>query len=102
MDAFLGKARPVTITWLTKFSRLRSFFHYAVSRGYMTTAPLPTVMPKRPPPFVPYIYSHEELRRLLQVIDADQRHSTCLEPATMRTMILLLYGAGLRLREAST
>jgi len=33
------------------------------------------------------------------VIDADQRNS-CLEQATLRTLILLLYGAGLRLREA--
>ena len=89
----------VTITWHTKFRRLRSFFRYAVSRGYLAVAPLPTVIPKRPPPFVPYIFTHEELRHLFQVIDADQRKS-CLEPATMHTLILLLYGAGLRLREA--
>ena len=99
VEAFLGKARPVTITWHTKFRRLRSFFHYAVSRGYLTVAPLPTTIPKRPPLFVPYIYSHEELRQLFQVIDADQRKSS-LEPATMHALILLLYGAGLRLREA--
>jgi site-specific recombinase XerD len=99
VDAFLGTTRPVTITWHTKFRRLRSFFHYAVSRGYLAVAPLPTVIPRRPPPFVPYIFTHEELRRLFQVIDADQRKS-CLEPATMHTLILLLYGAGLRLREA--
>jgi integrase/recombinase XerD len=99
VEAFLGKARPVTITWHTKLSRLRAFFRYAESRGYVAAAPLPRVIPKRPPPFVPYIFSHEELRRLLRVIDADRRNS-CLEPATMRTLILLLYGAGLRVREA--
>ncbi len=98
VDAFLGTARPVTITWHDKFRRLRSFFQYAISRGYLATAPLPTVIPKRPAPFVPYIFTHDELRRLFQVIDADQRNS-CLEPATMHTLILLLYGAGLRLRE---
>ena len=69
VDAFLGKARPVTMTWFTKLSRLRSFFRYAVSRGHITTAPLPTVMPKQPPAFVPYIYTREELRRLLQAIN---------------------------------
>lgn len=99
VEGFLGKTRPVTITWHTKFRRLRSFFHYAVSRGYIAVAPLPIVIPKRPPPFVPYIYSHEELRRLFQVIDSDNR-KTALEPTTMHTLILLLYGAGLRLREA--
>ena len=39
VDAFLGKARPVTKTWFTKLSCLRCFFRYAVSRGYITTAP---------------------------------------------------------------
>jgi site-specific recombinase XerD len=99
VESFLGETRPVTITWHTKFRRLRSFFQYAVSRGYLAVAPLPTTVPKRPPPFVPYIFSREELRRLFEVIDADQRN-TCLKPATMHTLILLLYGAGLRLREA--
>ena len=41
VDAFLGKARPVTRTWFGKLSCLRCFFRYAVSRGYVTTAPLP-------------------------------------------------------------
>jgi integrase len=100
VEAFLGTARPVTITWHTKFRRLRSFFNYAVSRGYIAAAPLPTAVPKRPPPFVPYVFAQEELRRLLQVIDADRR-KTCLDPTTIRTLILLLYGAGLRLREAT-
>jgi integrase len=100
VDAFLGKARPVTMTWFSKLSRLRSFFKYAVSRGYVTTVPLPTVIPKRPPAFVPYIYSREELRRLLQLSESHPR-GTCLEPATIRTMLLVFYGAGLRLREAT-
>jgi len=100
VDAFLGKARPVTRTWFTKLSCLRCFFRYAVSRGHITTAPLPTAMPKHPPVFVPYIYTREEIRRLLQVIESHPR-SAFLGPATIRTMILLYYGAGLRLREAT-
>jgi integrase/recombinase XerD len=100
VEAFLDKTPPVTITWHTKFRRLRCFFQYAVSRGYLTVAPMPTTIPKRPPLFVPYIYTREELRRLFRVIDADQRKCK-LEPTTMHTLILLLYAAGLRLREAT-
>ena len=100
VDAFLGKARPVTETWFSKLSRLRGFFQYAVSRGYITTAPLPTVMPKRPPAFIPYIYTREEIRRLIQAIEPHPHGNCVLEPATFRTMILVYYGAGLRLREA--
>ena len=101
VDAFLGKARPVTKTWFIKLSCLRCFFQYAVSRGYIITAPLPTVVPNRPPVFVPYIYTQEELRRLFKVIESHPQGSSTLEPATIRTMILLYYGAGLRLREAA-
>jgi integrase/recombinase XerD len=100
VNAFLGTTRPVTINWHDKFRRLRTFFHYAISRGYLAAAPLPTAIPKRPPPFVPYIFAHEELRRLFKMIDADPRKCS-LEPTTMHTLILLLYGAGLRLREAT-
>jgi len=100
VDDFLGKARPVTRTWFTKLSCLRCFFRYAASRGHITTLPLPTVMPKRPPVFVPYIYTREEIRRLLRVIESCPQGST-LESVTIRTMMLVYYGAGLRLREAT-
>jgi integrase/recombinase XerD len=99
VDAFLGKARPVTMTWFGYLGRLRSFFQYAQSRGYITTVPLPTILPKQPPAFVPYIYTREELHRLLRVVESHPPRR-CLEPATLRTMILVFYGAGLRRCEA--
>ena len=100
VDAFLGEARPVTKTWFIKLSCLRCFFRYAVSRGYVTTIPLPTIMPKHPPAFLPYIYTREELGLLLQMVKSRPCNSI-LEPATIHTMILMYYGAGLRLREAT-
>jgi integrase/recombinase XerD len=99
VEAFLGTARPVTLTWHSKLNRLRPFFQYAVSRGYIATPPLPTVIAQRPSPFVPYVFSHDELRRLLQEVNADERKLS-LEAVTIRTLILLLYGAGLRVGEA--
>jgi integrase len=101
VDAFLGKARPVTKTWFSKLSCLRCFFRYAASRGHIAALPLPTVMPKRPPVFVPYIYTQDELRRLLQAIEPHPHRNCLLEPVTIRTMILAYYGAGLRLNEAT-
>ena len=90
----------MTGRWFNKLSCLRGLFRYAVSRGYATTAPLPTIMPKRPPAFVPYIYTREEIRRLLQAIAPPPRGRSLVEPATLRTMILVYYGAGLRRGEA--
>ncbi len=98
--AFLAGAGPVTSAWHIKYHALKGFFRFAVSRGHLNEAPLPTVLPKRPPPFVPYIYSRDEIRRLLDAIPSYRRCRTGIEPETLRAILLLLYGAGLRAREA--
>ena len=99
VSTFLGKNRLAAKTWFGYFFDLKLFFQYAVSRGYITVAPLPTILPKKPPQFVPYIYAIEELCRLLKVVGASRRKSI-LEPATIQAMILTYYGAALRLHEA--
>jgi len=58
-------------------------------------------MPQRPPVFVPYIYTQEEIRRLLRVIESYPQGKSTMEPLTIRTLMLVYYGAGLRLREAT-
>ncbi|HYT88458.1 MAG TPA: tyrosine-type recombinase/integrase [Gemmataceae bacterium] len=100
VDAFLLGKGVRTSSWHTKLYILRPFYHYAVTRGYVGTPPLPSVVPKRPPPFVPYIYSNEDLRRLLEAADAERPPHLALDSATLRTVLLLLYGAGLRAQEA--
>src|ERR1043165_4232469 len=55
--AFLAGNGSVTSTWFNKHQALNGFFRFAISRGHLTEAPLPTVLPKRPPPFVPYVYT---------------------------------------------
>jgi integrase/recombinase XerD len=98
VSAFLAGQGPITRYWFAKYDALRGFYGYAISRGYVATAPLPTRLPRRPAPFVPYIYSHEELRRLLKIAAAYQ--GCVVQAATLHTLMLLLYGAGLRLCEA--
>ncbi|MGB8521858.1 MAG: tyrosine-type recombinase/integrase [Candidatus Acidiferrales bacterium] len=55
---------------------------------------------KEPVRFIPYIYSPEELKRLLDGVTSYQKKWLKLEPVTLRAMLLLLYGAGLRTSEA--
>jgi integrase/recombinase XerD len=97
---FLVGTGPITRTWHYKYRTLKGLFQFAVSRGYMDKVPLPTELPKCSSSFVPYIYSHEELRRLLEAIPSYQRLLSRLQPPTFRAILLLLYGAGLRQGEA--
>jgi integrase/recombinase XerD len=100
VDAFLAGGGPVTSAWHIKYHALKGFFRFAVSRGHMDKAPLPAVLPRKPPRFVPYIYSRGELRLLLDAIPTYRRYRTRIEPQTLRAILLLLYGAGLRAHEA--
>jgi site-specific recombinase XerD len=100
VTAFLAVTGSVTSAWHIKYYALRGLFRFAVSRGHLDEAPLPTGLPKRAAAFVPYIYSREELRRLLEAIPSYRRYRSRIEPPTLRALLLLLYGAGLRAREA--
>jgi integrase len=100
--AFLAGRGPITRYWHMKYRTLRGFFSYTVTRGYLFTSPLPATVPKPPARFVPHIYSREELRRLLDGTASYQKHKTriVMEPHTFRAILLLLYGAALRVSEA--
>ena len=94
--AFLAGTRPITNYWHNKYRALLGFYSFAKSRGHVTEVPLPTKLPRQSPPFVPYIYSREELSRLVDATGCYQRYQAALEPVTIRTILLLLYGTGLR------
>lgn len=100
VNTFIAGKGPITASWHAKHQALRGFYCYVISRGYTTKSPLPTVIPKRPPPFVPYIYTRRELRSLLDATSIYQKNRSQLEPYMVRTLLLLLYGAGLRIKEA--
>ena len=96
--AFLG--RPATCYWHDKHSSLMRFYQYAISRGHVRSSPLPKAVPKISSKFVPYIYSREDVRRLLEATSSYRQVHVLLEPHTFRAILLLLYGAGLRISEA--
>jgi site-specific recombinase XerD len=98
--AFLAGPGPVTRYWHRKHGVLRGLYTYAISRGIVAASPLPPTVPKLPPRFVPYVYTHDELSRLVHATPSYRPHYRKLEPHTLRAMILLLYGAGLRVSEA--
>jgi integrase/recombinase XerD len=98
VHAFLDGDGPMTAFLHRKLSALRGFYRFAIARGYATSSPLPLTVPEEPRTFVPYIYSREEMKRLLAAT-ADRERCN-LSSLTCRTLLLLLYGTGLRIGEA--
>lgn len=99
VHAYITGAGPVTSFWHRKYGVLRGFYRFAMARGYASSCPLPKIIPK-PPQFVPHIFSHEELQRFLDASVVCESPRSKLKPYTCRMLILLLYGAGLRISEA--
>ncbi len=100
VHAYLAGNGPLTTYRAVKYGVLAGFYRYAISRGYASVSPLPDNEPRRPPSAPPYIYSHDELCRLFGAIDDSRRHAVKLDARTFRTLLLLLYGVGLRSAEA--
>ncbi len=100
VEVFLAGTGPVNRYWRRKYDTLRGLYRYATSRGFVNHVPLPATVPKMPERFVPYIYSQDELQRLINPVAPDQIGFRKLEPHTLRAVLLLLYGAGLRISEA--
>jgi site-specific recombinase XerD len=101
--AFLTGEGPITRHRENKTYALAGFWRYAISRGYAHCAPLPEDEPRSPLRAPPYIYTRDELRRLFDPgnVEISRRGAKQLDAVTFRTLLLLLYGAGLRFSEAT-
>ena len=92
---YLAGKGPVTRFWHRKLDALRGFYRFALAHGYATSSPLPLTAPQKPLLFAPYIYSRDEIKRLIAATAGRERCN--LSSPTCRTLLLLLYGTGLRI-----
>jgi integrase len=101
--AFLAGQGPLTRHRENKYCALAGFWRHAISRGHASRSPLPDSEPRSPARPPPYIYSRDELRRLFDpaTLEISRRSGVQLDAVTFRTLLLLLYGAGLRFSEAT-
>lgn len=97
---FLNSHGSGTRYWNDKYHTLYGFWTFAIQRGYTNWSPLPSQSLRDLRLFTPHIYTHDELKRLLGGVSTYQNRPGKLEAVTVRTMLLLLYGAGLRIGEA--
>jgi site-specific recombinase XerD len=100
VQAFLAGNGAITRFWHRKYEVLTGFYRFATARRCVEGSPLPRTAPKPPPPFVPYIFSQDELQRLLVAAESCLHPRAKMQSYTCRALLLLLYGAGLRISEA--
>ena len=97
---FLQGSGSLSATWMLRYKVLCGLYRFAVSRGYAAFSPLPITLPKLPPQQTPYVYSTEELCRLLDATSILKVGHRPHVPTMYRTLLLLLYGSGMRIGEA--
>ncbi|MBC7138610.1 MAG: tyrosine-type recombinase/integrase [Defluviimonas sp.] len=101
--AYLVGEGPPTRHRENRYYALAGFWRHAISRGHASRSPMPADAPRSPVRAPPYIYSRDELARLFDsaTVEASRRGAVQLDAVTFRTLLLLLYGAGLRFGEAT-
>jgi integrase/recombinase XerD len=98
---FVNRDGTSVETIARKRRALAGFFRYAVTRGRLKASPMPSFERRRgASSFTPYIFSEDELKRLLEAVPAASGPRSEIDADTLRTFVLLTYGAGLRCGEA--
>lgn len=100
VQAYIAGKGAITAYWHQKFKVLDRFYRFAIGRGHVDSSPLPKTIPKCPEPPAPHIYTEKELRQLLSATNLLETPRSPLQAATFRTLLLTLYGTGLRISEA--
>ncbi|MBW8870066.1 MAG: tyrosine-type recombinase/integrase [Acidobacteriales bacterium] len=98
---FLDSPKSSPGTWILKYRLLRRFFDYWLVRGKIDILPMPVKRITKERPFSPYIYSQSEVRTLLKGVGESQKASRCrIDPITLRTVLIFIYGTGALIGEA--
>lgn len=101
IDAFMAsRPRSCARSFNVLLGIVRHLFDWLVSRGWITESPVATRRRRIGNTRLPFLFSREDARRLLEAAQhiQDYRH-TRLSGATYRMVFALLYGLGLRVGE---
>jgi len=101
ISRFLNHPNNREITIRKKHQVLDRFFRRMITHGQLTSCPMPTIYWSRHMLLrKPYIYSEDELRRMLSATNFVSGGGYHIDEATLRTYILLVYATGMRTSEA--
>jgi len=102
ISVFVNRGGTSDATRHRKYRVVAALFRFAVTRRLLKASPMPPPSRLRYwSSYTPYIYSKAELKRLLAAVPMATASPRCVIDAdTLRTLLLLLYGAALRRGEA--
>ena len=101
INLFLTRGHLTHHIWRSYRSLIRRFVAYWFARRQITRIPEAEQKPNIGSRFFPYIYSKAEIARLLAAAPICQVRRRCaIGSSTLSTILLFLYGTGLRVREA--
>lgn len=89
----------ITSGWFVKHTAILGLYKYALTRNYVDVIPLPQILPKRPQPFIPYIYSQDELKLIFNSALNYAKNKSHISPYTVQTILFITYALGLRIHE---
>ncbi|HTF71836.1 MAG TPA: site-specific integrase, partial [Edaphobacter sp.] len=99
--ACLDGSDVATVTWRQKYFLLLRFFEFLHRRKEIPLVLMPPLKSAVRQTFVPYIYTRQEIGRLLAATSSCQQSSNCMIHAeTLHALLLTLYATGARLGEA--
>jgi integrase/recombinase XerD len=100
VTSYLQAAKTLPVSWWAKYRLLKIFFSYWMMRGEMNALPMPRPRPAHRPPFKPLVFSKSELHQVFGTIQShSQKGRWTIEPITLRTVLLFLYGTGTHINE---
>ena len=91
---FLNGPKTSAVTFRGKHSQLRYFFEYFAVREIIPEFSMPPNRPLQRQTFIPYIYTREEIRRLLQATRVPMTPNDSVHPQTLRAFLVTLYTTG--------
>ena len=91
---------PPTRFWSRKHGTLQGLFRHLVARGHLSHSPLAEPCPRIQSTFQRYIYTRDDVVRLLDAAGQPVHPAAVIQPPTLRLLVLVLYATGLRAGEA--
>lgn len=82
--------------WQVRFRLLERFLDFWIVRGEILPLPMPPRRTKLLSKFLPYVFTHSQLRVLIAVANSSQSQFSCaIDSRTLQTLVIVAYAVGL-------